>query len=288
MQSIRAAAILFAFLVLTVVLIPWQESALHFKLRRRKTFPNRFHRILCRLFGFNIIVIGTPIQGRGVLMAANHTSYFDILVMSGTARISFVAKSEVAGWPLFGTLARLQETVFVERARRTQVGQVRDQLRERLIEGDALVLFPEGTSNDGNEVLPFKSALMGAVETEIGTDAQGRPIHVPVQPVSITYVGLNGIPMGRENRPLFAWYGDMDLMPHLWEAVKTGPIDVVIEFHPPLSVDTVGGRKALAATAHAIVREGQVRALAGNYYGRGESAVPATAGGKAELAEAPA
>ncbi len=62
------------------------------------------------------------------------------------------------------------------------------------------------------------------------------------------------MPMGRENRPLFAWYGDMELVPHLWEALKAGPIDVVVEFHPPMSVDTAGGRKALAAAAEAIVR----------------------------------
>ena len=139
----------------------------------------------------------------------------------------------------------------------------RDQLRERLQAGDALVLFPEGTSNDGNRVLPFKSALMGAVESEVGTDAKGQIRHVPVQPVSISYVGFHGMPMGRENRPLFAWYGDMELLPHLWEAVTAGPVNVVIEFHPPMSIDDVGGRKPLAARAEAIIRQGQALALAG-------------------------
>jgi 1-acyl-sn-glycerol-3-phosphate acyltransferase len=107
---------------------------------------------------------------------------------------------------------------------------------------------------------------MGAAEFEVGTDAQGHAQHVPVQPVSVTYVGLHGVPMGRENRPLFAWYGDMDLVPHLWEAVKTGPIDVVIEFHPPMTVDSAGGRKALAAAAEAMVRAGQAQALAGVHW----------------------
>jgi 1-acyl-sn-glycerol-3-phosphate acyltransferase len=196
-------------------------------------------------------------------MVANHTSYLDIIVLGGTTPVSFVAKSEVNTWPFFGLMARLYETVFVERSRRSQAGVARDQLRERLRAGDALVLFPEGTSNDGNRVLPFKSALMGAVEAEIGTDAKGRVEHVPVQPVSITYVGFHGMPMGRENRPLFAWYGDMELVPHLWEAVTAGPIDVVVEFHEPMTVDAAGGRKPLAAMAEAIVRRGQARALAG-------------------------
>lgn len=263
MQSLRAAGILLVFLLVTMILIPWQESAVRFHLRRRKSFPHRYHRMLCRLFGIRVTVIGRPIQSRGVLMVANHTSYFDIIVMSAAARVSFVAKHEVAGWPLFGTLARLQETVFVERAKRSQTVEARDLIRDRLMGGDALVLFPEGTSDDGNQVLPFKSALMGAAEAEMGKDAEGRVCHVPVQPVSICYTGLYGLPMGRDLRPLFAWYGDMDLVPHLWEALEQGPLDVVIEFHPPLSVDSEGGRKQLAAAAEKLVRRGQARALAG-------------------------
>jgi 1-acyl-sn-glycerol-3-phosphate acyltransferase len=198
-------------------------------------------------------------------MVANHTSYLDILALGGIARVSFVAKSEVASWPLFGTFARLQRTVFVQREHRAKTGEAAAEIRNRLLEGDALVLFPEGTSNDGNRVLPFKSALMGAAESRIGTDAEGKPIYVPVQPVSISYTGLHGIPMGRENRPLFAWYGDMELVDHLWEGLETGPVDVVIEFHPPLTVDMVGGRKKLAAIVEQTIRTGQTRALAGRH-----------------------
>jgi 1-acyl-sn-glycerol-3-phosphate acyltransferase len=266
MQSLRATVLLSAFFIATLIGIPWQWSALKFNLPRRKRFPHRYHRWLCRLFGIRLNVIGKPVQDRGVLMVANHTSYFDIIVLSGAAQLSFVAKKEVGSWPFFGTLARLQETLFVERDRRSQTLTARDEIRKRLQQGDALVLFPEGTSNDGNHVLPFRSALMGAAESEVGIDAEGHVQHVPVQPVSVTYVGLHGVPMGRENRPLFAWYGDMDLVPHLWEAVKTGPFDVVIEFHPPMTIDTAGGRKALAAAAEALVREGQARALAGAYW----------------------
>jgi 1-acyl-sn-glycerol-3-phosphate acyltransferase len=262
-QSVRAASILLVFLLVTIILIPWQETAVRFKLKRRKTFPRRYHRFLCRLFGIRVTVLGRPIQSRGVLMVANHSSYFDILVFSAVARVSFIAKHEVAKWPLFGTLARLQETVFIERERRSQTVEARDMIRKRLLDGDALVLFPEGTSDDGNSVRPFKSALLGAAEVELGTDAQGRVRHVPIQPVSIAYVGLYGLPMSRDMRPLVAWYGDMDLVPHLWEALKTGPIEAVVEFHEPLSLDTEKDRKALAGTSETRVRRGQARALAG-------------------------
>jgi len=288
MPSLRAAALLFTFFIVTLIGIPWQSSALRLGLPRRKTFPNRYHRWLCRLFGIRVTVIGRPIQDRGVLMAANHTSYFDILVLSGVARVSFIAKKEVNGWPFFGTLARLQETVFVEREKRSQTAVARDEIQKRLRAGDALVLFPEGTSNDGDHVLPFRSALMGAAELEVGRGANGEPQHVPVQPVSISYVGLHGIPMGRENRPLFAWYGDMDLVPHLWEAIEAGPFDVVVEFHPPMTVDSTGGRKALAAAAESIVRDGQARALAGAYWEGPHVAAPVRRRGLGRLTKAPA
>ncbi|HEX4080703.1 MAG TPA: lysophospholipid acyltransferase family protein [Rhizomicrobium sp.] len=263
MQSLRAAVLLSVFLLVTLVLIPWQETAVLFRLRRRKTFPNRYHRFLCRLFGIRVTIVGRPVQSRGVLMVANHTSYFDIIVLSAAARVAFVAKREVATWPLFGTLARLQETVFIAREKRSQTVEARNLIRERLAEGDALILFPEGTSDDGNGVRPFKSALMGAVEAELGTDTEGRVRRVPVQPVSISYVGLYGLPMARDMRPLIAWYGDMDLVPHLWEAIKLGPFEAVVQFHDPLSIDSDGDRKQLATTAEAMVRRGQARALAG-------------------------
>lgn len=263
MPRLRALAILVAFLILVVGAIPWQLFSVRFKLKRRRTFPMRFHRVLAKLFGLRITVIGKPIRDRGVLMIANHTSYFDILIMSTLVPASFVAKSEVKRWPLFGLLAQLQESVFVERQRRSQSIEARDELRERLRDGDTVMLFPEGTSTDGNRVLSFKSSLMGAAEAEVGTDDTGHVRTVPVQPVSISYVAMHGIPMGRENRPLYAWYGDMELLPHLWEALVAGPLDVVVEFHEPLFATSTGGRKNLAVLAEAVVRRGMVRSLNG-------------------------
>lgn len=284
MGSLRAACILLTFALSALVVIPYQSFALHFKTLGYKNIPERYQRFLSRLFGIRVTIIGKPVQDRGVLMVSNHTSYLDILALGGIARVSFVAKSEVASWPLFGTFARLQRTVFVERERRSKTGESRDQIRNRLLEGDALVLFPEGTSNDGNRVLPFKSALMGAAESQVGTDAKGEPVYVPVQPVSISYVGLHGIPMGRENRPLYAWYGDMELVDHLWEGLKTGPVDVLIEFHEPMTVDMVGGRKNLARIVEEKIRRGQALGLAG-LAGRKPATSGQGAGHAAEAAE---
>src|SRR5262249_58499052 len=136
------------------------------------------------------------------LFAANHTGYLDIAVLGSVMPGSFVSKAEVASWPLFGWMAKLQRCVFVDRQVRS-TAQQRDAIAERLAAGDALILFPEGTSADGNFILPFKSALFSVVYK--------RDQPVTVQPVSLTYTRLDGLPIGRMMRPFFAWYGDMDL-----------------------------------------------------------------------------
>jgi 1-acyl-sn-glycerol-3-phosphate acyltransferase len=259
MAALRAACILMVFALATFVLLPLQWLAVKLHLPARRRLPYRYHRFVCRLFGVRVSVIGAPVRG-GALMAANHSGWLDIPILSGLAPVSFIAKGEVGRWPFFGTLARLQRTVFVSRERANAL-QERDAIRRRLAEGDALVLFAEATSSDGNRVLPFRSALLAAAERPL-TEIGARP--VPVQPVSIALVGLHGIPMGRENRPLFAWYGDMELVPHLWEALKTGPIDVTVEFHAPLTIEDAGGRKQLALRCEAMVRAGLIRALSGS------------------------
>jgi 1-acyl-sn-glycerol-3-phosphate acyltransferase len=284
MPRLRALFILTVFLLVTLFSMFWQKFLLRFTLKQRKTFPNHFHRFLCKLFGIRITVIGKPIQDRGVLMVGNHASYLDILIISSIARVSFVGRNDVADWPLFGTMAKLQETIFVIRSRRSGAGESRDIIRERLRGGDALVLFPEGTTTDGNRVITFKSSLLGAVETEIGTDPSGVAHTVPVQPFSIAYVGMHGMPLGREDRPYYAWYGDMELLPHLWEGLKAGPLDVVVEFQPPIAVEGLGGRKKIAALAEEKVRSGLRRALAGARPGAGAGKPGTTPGDLADSA----
>ena len=259
MSRLRAVLIVAAFLAITALGMPVQWLLLKLGSDAARTFPNRYHRVIAALFGIHIHVIGQPVTGEGVLMVANHTSWVDIIIFSAVTPLSFVAKTEVARWPFFGTLARLQRTVFVERDRRSATGETRDEIRERLLDGDTLLLFPEGTSHTGNRVLPFKSALLGAAQAVL----KGGQ-HVKVQPISVAFTGLHGLPMGRENRPLFAWYGDMEMVPHLWEALVAGPLDVVVQFHEPLSLDQLD-RKSLARRAQELVQHGQAAALMGHH-----------------------
>jgi 1-acyl-sn-glycerol-3-phosphate acyltransferase len=240
----------------TVSLLPAQLVGLVFRCRWTSTLPVFYHRCCCRILGLHIRVIGSPTIRRPVLFAANHVSYTDITVLGAVIPGSFIAKAEVANWPFFGWLAKLQRSVFVDRrARNTAVH--RDAIRGRLDSGDALILFPEGTSGDGNRVLPFRSALFAAAQ-----HAAGSP-PVIVQPVSLAYTRLDGMPIGRFYRPLFAWHGAADLASHMWVMAGLGAVEVVVEFHPPTFLADCGSRKALAAYCHARVSGGVAAALFG-------------------------
>ncbi len=263
MGRLRATWILTVFFMFTPPLMVFQWMLLRVAPRMAVTFPNVYHRNLCRLLQARIEVRGASVEGQPCLIAANHCSWLDIVVLSAVRPLSFIAKREVGTWPMFGSLARLQRTIFVDRDRRSATARFKTQIQERLRAGDTLVLFPEGTSTDGNRVLAFKSALMGAADLTYPDATTGYEAHVAVQPVTVAYTRVNGLPLGRHQRPLFTWYGDMDLAPHLWEALKQGPIDVVVEFHPPLTIANAGNRKALAAHCETAVRDGLITALTG-------------------------
>jgi lyso-ornithine lipid O-acyltransferase len=244
------------YLAWTISLVPVQLIGLCLHCRWTATLPVFYHRCCCRILGFRIRLIGSPTVRRPVLYVANHVSYTDITVLGSVIPGSFIAKAEVADWPFFGWLAKLQRSVFVDRQVRSTVTQ-RDAVGERLASGDALILFPEGTSGDGNRVLPFKTALFGAARR-----GKEQP-PVIVQPVSLAYTRLDGMPIGRLYRPLFAWYGAADLAPHMWSMAGLGTVEVVVEFHPPTFFSDCGSRKALAAYCHARVSGGVATALFG-------------------------
>ena len=267
------------YLIVTVALMPVQALGVGFGCAWATTFPRVYHRICCRILGFRLRRIGRPTARRPALFACNHVSYLDITVLGALIPGSFIAKAEVARWPLFGWLAKLQRSVFVDRQVRSTAEQ-RNAIAARLAAGDALILFPEGTSGDGSFVLPFKSALFS-----VAGPAEGAP-EVAVQPVSITYTRLDGIPIGRAHRPLFAWYGDMAMAPPLWRALGLGVVEVVVEFFPPTTLAECGSRKALAAYCEARVTEGVNAALTGRR--RNQPPVRRRAAGRGRRAKAPA
>lgn len=218
--------------------------------------PTLYHRIQCRILGLNVVARGEMSSALPTLFVSNHVSYLDILALASIIEGSFIAKAEVAGWPLFGLLSKLHRTVFVER-RGIKAAHHRDQILARLALRENLILFPEGTSDDGNRVLPFKSALFSVAQSEF----EGRPL--PVQPVSIAYTCLDGMPMGRNFRAYYAWYGDMSLASHLWAWLGLGVVTAEVTFHPPVTFAAKGSRKELAQYCHSVVAESVSESIAG-------------------------
>jgi 1-acyl-sn-glycerol-3-phosphate acyltransferase len=254
--GIRAAVTLVLLAGWTVLLLPVQMVAVLLHLPIARSVPALYHRGNCRLIGIDVRRTGAPLVDPPALYVCNHASYLDIVVLSTLLDASFVAKSEVAGWPLFGLLAKLVNTIFVDR-RPSRSGAHRNEMRERLEAGRSLILFPEGTSSDGNRVLPFNSTFFAIVEEPI----RGKPI--PVQPISLAYTRYNNLPMSRRERPYLTWYGDTAMAGHLWRLLSIGRATVEVRFHPPVTIEPFGSRKALAAACEQTVVGGLSRLLSG-------------------------
>lgn len=204
--------------------------------------------LVCRIslfiMGLRLIIYGDRMQQNGAIVA-NHASWIDIFTINAAKRIYFVAKSEVAGWPLIGWLSRATGTVFI--ARRTQDAKIhRDVFEKRLQAGHQLMFFPEGTSTDGLQVLSFKPTLFEAFF------AQNLRENLYIQPVTVKY----SAPDGQKPR-FYGWWGDMALGPHLLKSLaqrKHGLAQII--YHTPVAVADFAGRKELAKYCEDVVRAG--------------------------------
>jgi lyso-ornithine lipid O-acyltransferase len=251
--ALRVSFVFVIFALLTLPLLPVQYVSMKLERFVHKSLPRFWHRVIAKLLGLRIQVIGELSAERPLLIAANHSSWADIVVLSSIAEVSFIAKSEVKSWPLFGLLAVLQRSVFVERDRKQTTGVQADTIAARLAIGDAMVLFAEGTTSDGNRVLPFKSALFGAAQVALRAVGAQKVI---IQPVSIAYTRVHGLPLGRYLRPVTAWPGSAPLIANLLAMVREGALDVEVRIGAPVEFTPVSSRKSVAAAM-----ERQVRAM---------------------------
>ena len=229
----------------------------------KKRFARTYWSVVCRLLGMRIRIVGGSVPSRPprdpsrrpVIYVSNHSSWIDVPVLGGRLFACFVAKEDVGRWPVVGTVARLGRTIFVSRQRKA-TGRERDDMRTRLAAGDDLILFPEGTSSDGSRVLPFHSSFFAAAKPN-GSDEAATPMLVPlIQPISIVYDRLCGLPVGRATRPVFAWYGDMDLASHFAKLARWRGMRVTVLLHPTLDPASFGSRKELSAAAWTAIAEG--------------------------------
>ncbi len=231
-----------------LLLAPFQWLSVKLNLKTQLLIPVLFHRYGLPMIGVRVRQVGQAADMRPLLICSNHVSWLDIPVLGSLLPLSFVSKADVGRWPVFGTLARLQRSVFIDRGRRAATQGATHEIVERLNAGEIMVIFPEGTTGDGNHILKFRSSLLGAVQ-------QAMFDRLFIQPVSIRYRGLHGLPMGRGFQPYAAWYGDMDLVPHFLDILKLGAIEVEVQFGEAYALAPDRDRKEMAAEAEKAVRD---------------------------------
>ncbi len=250
--NIKAVLRLFLFILLNILITITQGPLLWFhKGPKAYILPRLWHAAACRLFSIKITVEGQPETDRQTIYLSNHLSYMDIPTLGNCIpAASFVAKADVAKWPIFGFLSTLQQTAFISRSRH-DAAKEKNSLDHMLATGKSLIIFPEGTSSDGRTVLPFKSSLFSLAFTE------GSREPLTLQAITITLLKMDEkSPDDQSVRDLYAWHGDMTLAPHFWDFAKSKGATLLVRFHPPRHAADYTDRKALAQDCYEDVNNG--------------------------------
>jgi len=255
---IRAVLAVLALLIVSAVIIPIHLLLLWLKHPWRNRLPRVWHRTALRLIGIRVITHGALERHRPMLIVSNHSSWLDILVLGSVADVTYVAKAEVRDWPVFGLLARLQRSIFIVREQKRRSQDQANEIAERMNAGEIVVLFPEGTTSDGNRLFTTKSTLFAAATSAVSQSPAGR---VHVQPVAIAYTRIHGMPMGHYHRPVAAWPGDVEMLPHLIGVLETSALDVEVHFGTAIEVTPATNRKQLAQSAEDEIRRLLEKAL---------------------------
>ena len=240
-------------LVVTIIMLPIQIVSFYSNLHLQNTIPRIYHKIILKILGIRINLIGSIADEPG-LFISNHASWIDIFLLSSITDLSFIAKKDVATWPVVGFLARLQKTIFIDRANPKTIPVTIKEIEKRILSKEKVVLFAEGTSSDGNRILPFKSSIFMICDLL-------REKNHTIQPISIAYTRYNGLPMDRKNRPLIAWYGNMNLFNHLMGIIASGSFDVDITFHNIIDISKKKSRKEISIECEKRIRSGFLDSL---------------------------
>ena len=252
LSKIIASLKLFGFALACLVVVPTQSLVLAVtRGPAAYVLPRLWHRCVCAIFAIRYEVEGTPVTDHQTIFMSNHISYLDIPVIASVLKASFVAKEDVARWPVFGFLSNLQQTAFISRSRK-DAGDVKGGLENMLQEGKSLIIFPEGTSTDGRDVRPFKSSLFALAMERENKDLM-------VQPMTLSMESADGRAIEtQDDRDLYSWHIDMDteLPDHLWRFAQSKGAVIKIKFHTPLRASTFHDRKLLANQCYDDVRGG--------------------------------
>jgi 1-acyl-sn-glycerol-3-phosphate acyltransferase len=208
-------------------------------------------KIIRFILGIRLIIKGTAHIEKPMFYVANHCSYLDIIILGSLLPCAFIAKEEIRHWPIFGFIAKIGRTIFIDR-KRAHSTEHRNKILDSLSHPDpeSMLMFPEGTSNNGNCVLPFKSSLFSTASIRLPSGEAMK-----IQPISIAYTKLDGLPIGRHWRAFYAWYGDMTLGKHLWTLTGLGKVTAEVVFHPVINFDMFKNRKEVSEHCETLIRQ---------------------------------
>lgn len=263
----RAALTLLAAAMVLLIGAPVRWIGVRTGSKLGEGLPVLFHRIVCAALAIRVRAHGRGASARPQLIVSNHISWIDICALGSLGPVEFLAKKEVGASRLARALLSLQGVAFVDRGRRRGIPAVNAEIARRMRAGAAVVLFAEATTGDANRLLPFRSSHFEAIRQTLDPGVVSQAI---VQPILIAYTRRAGLPLGRSERPLVAWYGDMRFFSHFWRLLHAGRIDCDICHGAPIAFFEGSDRKDVARRT-----EGAVRALARRARRRtpGESAI---------------
>ncbi len=246
------------FFLILLILLPLQFLLSFFSLFSpvRQNVQRYGYSLLVKSLGIKVKITGDFLTHSPCIYASNHSSYVDILILGSLIPASFISKYEVKSWPLVGYFARLQGTLFIRRTK-AHIHSHQKELWDRLQRGGNLILFPEGTTNFGSAVFPFKSALLADL------NQKNLQKELLVQPLSICYSHSKGIPLGRKERLSTSWTGTESLLPHFLALLANSPLTVHIHFAPAFPISEMHDRKTATKKIETAVSQGLSMILQG-------------------------
>lgn len=248
---LRLLFFVFLFIPFLIVVVPSQFVITRLNLPFWHLLPRLFHKMGAIFLGLRVRVIGRPVAGQPTLVTSNHISWTDIIAIGSVADVTFVAKREVSEWPVVGFMSSLQKTIYVDRTKRADARRTSTEMARRMAAGGAVLLFAEGQSDIGTHVLPFRTALVGAAQQAM-LDAGAES--VAIQPLTIAYTKLQGLPVSRTERTMIAWIKSKSIRENIAEILTGGVKDVTVAFGTPHILKEGDDRKAVTKQAENEVR----------------------------------
>jgi len=241
------------FCVWVILTMPIAVITYHLNQNLHEKMVKFFLKGTLKVIGVKVVEEGfTDIPKDAVLYVSNHTSYLDILVLGSKIKVRFTPKIEISKWPVINFIVNLSLPVYIHRNASKALEQ-KKRIQEIIESGDSILIFPESTTNDGHEVLPFKSSLFSVAEPDEGTHQDD---HIAVQPISIVYTHIDGEQANIKNMDKVAWYGDMKFLPHFWNLLAARGAKVKIMYHSEIYYEDFGDRKALSRHCEEVITKG--------------------------------